>query len=214
MDIDTQDKIVLTNKDLGAISVYLNFYESGWDYIPEVHHNKIGDEIVKYAVEHYAIEKDQLVAQIKSELGASEEKAHIAGKSDTEIVEFALHGSIHLSGDYFELHTESGKKMYLNTDHPNKAEKLFVEPLVDYLAKHESSMFQKPESVVLLMRHLRTDPKGIDTVLAHVSEEIKSHENVQQFAKDVGVTIPFKPKVEPTERQTQKAVPGAKPKVR
>ncbi len=213
MDIDTQDKIVLTNKDLGAISVYLNFYESGWDYIPEVHHNKIGDEIVKYAVEHYAIEKDQLVAQIKSELGASEEKAHIAGKSDTEIVEFALHGSIHLSGDYFELQTEGGKKMYLNTDHPNKAEKLFVEPLVDYLSKHEHGMFQKPESVVLLMRHLRTDPKGIVTVLAHVSDDIKSHEKVQQFAKDVGVTIPFKPKVEPTEKHVQKTS-AVKPKVR
>nr|WP_313657944.1 hypothetical protein [Achromobacter ruhlandii] len=213
MDIDTQDKIVLTNKDLGAISVYLNFYESGWDYIPEAHHNKIGDEIVKYAVEHYAIEKDQLVAQIKSELGASEEKAHIAGKSDTEIVEFALHGSIHLSGDYFELQTEGGKKMYLNTDHPNKAEKLFVEPLVDYLAKHESSMFQKPESVVLLMRHLRTDPKGIDTVLAHVAEEIKSHEKVQQFAKDVGVTIPFMPKAEPLEKHVQKTS-AVKTKVR
>lgn len=213
MDIDTQDKIVLTNKDLGAISVYLNFYESGWDYIPEAHHNKIGDEIVRYAVENYVIEKDQLVAQIKSELGASEEKAHIAGKSDTEIVEFALHGSIHLSGDYFELQTESGKKMYLNTDHPNKAEKLFVEPLVDYLAKHESSMFQKPESVVLLMRHLRTDPKGIDTVLAHVSEEIKSHEKVQQFAKDVGVAIPFKPKAEPLEKHMQKTS-AVKPKVR
>ncbi len=213
MDIDTQDKIVLTNKDLGAISVYLNFYESGWDYIPEAHHNKIGDEIVRYAVENYAIEKDQLVAQIKSELGASEEKAHIAGKSDTEIVEFALHGSIHLSGDYFELQTEGGKKMYLNTDHPNKAEKLFVEPLVDYLAKHESAMFQKPESVVLLMRHLRTDPKGIDTVLAHVSEEIKSHEKVQQFAKDVGVTIPFKPKAEPLEKHMRKTS-AVKPKVR
>ena len=189
MDMNTQDKIVLTNKDLGAISVYLNFMSQDGTipevHHPEVHHNKIGDEIVKYAVEHYAIEKDQLVAQIKSELGASEEKAHIAGKSDTEIVEFALHGSIHLSGDYFELQTESGKKkMYLNTDHPNKAEKLFVEPLVDYLSKHEPGMFQKPESVVLLMRHLRTDPKGIDTVLAHVSEEIKSHEKVQQFAKD------------------------------
>lgn len=213
MDIDAQDKVVLTNKDLGQISVYLNFYETSWDYIPEKHHNKIADEIVKYAVENYTITKEQLVAQVRSELHGPE-KAHVASLKDTDIVEFALHGSIHLSGDYFELNTEAGNKLYLNTDHPNKAEKLFVEPLVEYLAKNEPAMFQTPESVVLLMRHLRKDEKGIDTVLSHVTEDIKASAKVQQFAKDVGVEIPFKVKAEVQPQKTEKAVSATKPKLK
>ncbi|BCM12950.1 hypothetical protein MAFF241648_21400 [Ralstonia solanacearum] len=191
-------RIEVTNCQLGELSVPLHVYPSGWDYIPENLHDKLQDHITRYAIDNYALTREEAVASIKSELKQDDEglaalkgikeSSKNASEEEAKILERELQKNAFY---FYKLDTKDGSECYINLDSVNAAENSFVTPIVGFLKNNEQTkaQFDNPQDVIYLLGVFKRDPQAADVVLFHVSDDVKRSKELTEYAALKGIDL-------------------------